>query len=100
MWFSLLAKGCDSETRVLLATVHKLDDADDQTWPSIIASFEQLAKPIEGDSWGGILLFLGSDLEYVCNILGWPHFNAKSVCGLCLANDGAYPHTDNSRGAA
>ena len=54
VWFSLLAKGCDSETRVLLATAHKLDDADDQTWPSIIASFEQLAKPIEGDSWGGI----------------------------------------------
>jgi len=100
-WYSLLGSGSDRETRVLMATAHKLPESDDQSWPDILASFAELAKPLTApDSWGGVLLFLGSDLEYICNVCGMKNYNSKVICGYCLADDTAHPHTDNSRGAS
>ena len=71
----------------------------DKSWEPILGSFEDLAgDPAEGE-WGGILLFTGTDLEYVCNELGMSHYNSKEMCGYCDANDSDVPHTDNSDGA-
>lgn len=100
VYYSLVGKGSDKETRALLATAHKFDYSDDRSWDPIMESFAKLALPVDRDSWGGILLFLGCDLEYVCNVCGMTHFNSNDVCGLCEANDSSHPHTDNGRGAA
>ena len=100
-WYSLLGSGSDRETRVIMATAHKLNDSDDRSWPDILASFTELAKPTtDPDAWGGILLFFGADLEYICNVCGMKHYNSNVICGYCLTNDTVHPHTDNSRGAS
>lgn len=94
VYYSLTGKGSDLETRIVIAPSNKVDNADDQSWDIIMHSFEALAKPVPLDSWGGVLLFLGSDLEYVCNILGAKHYNANEMCAYCLANDSDLPHTN------
>ena len=59
----------------------------DHSWPAILASFEVLSRPVEPGSWGAMLMFVGCDLEYACNILGLPHFNSPdNVCADCQAN--------------
>ena len=42
---------------------------------------------MDHNSWGGILLFLGGDLEYLCNVVGLPHYNSPdAMCACCRAN--------------
>ena len=97
-YYSILGIGSDKETRIIIATGLKVEGID-RSWPPILGSFEDLAgEPAEGE-WGGILLFVGADMEYVCNELGMSHYNSKHVCGYCDANDSSLPHTDNSFGA-
>ena len=56
-------------------------------------SFVRLAAPVSESSWGGILLFVGADLEYICTAVGLPHYNsAENMCMVCLANTGDIPH--------
>ena len=39
------------------------------------------------------MLFVGADLEYICNVVGLPHYNcAENMCMACLANTGDIPH--------
>ena len=96
-WYSVLGIGSDRETRYLCATGLKEGNAtEDKSWSVIMSQFEQLAQPAAAGSWGGILLFIGADMEYMCNMLGMPHFNANDVCGFCRANDSDIPHNDFS----
>lgn len=86
-WFSLLGHGGDKETRFLIGTAMKGDDVPDKSWEPILASFEELARPVAAGNWGAILLFVGCDLEYACNVLGLPHFNSPAnACADCRAN--------------
>ena len=100
-WYSLLGIGSDRESRYLCATGLKEAASDeDKSWSVTMSQFEQLAQPAAAGSWGGILLFIGADLEYMCNMLGMPHFNANHVCGFCRGNDSDSPHNDFSAEAA
>jgi hypothetical protein len=53
LWYSLLGRGADKETRVIMATAHKTDDFTDNSWPDLLASFERLSKPVGPEEWGG-----------------------------------------------
>ena len=86
--------------KIVVALAHKLGQESDNTWIPILDSFEKLAKPVDADGCGGILLFFGSDLEYICNVCGMAHYNSLQLCGYCLANGTSHPHTDYSAGAA
>ena len=76
-WYSILGRGSERETRFLIITGIKDDAREYRSWPIILDSFKKLAEPVEKGTWGGILLLFGGDLEYVCNMLGLPHYNAK-----------------------
>ena len=65
VWYSLLGTGSERETRVLLCTGLKYDEGEDRSWQVILEHFERLAGPTEPGTWGGILLFVGADLDYV-----------------------------------
>ena len=70
-WFSLVGLGNEQETRFLIATCLKDEEGPDLSWPVVMESFAKLAAPLEdASSFGGILLFLGGDLEYTCNVVG------------------------------
>ena len=72
-WYSVLGIGSDRETRYLCATGLKEASAtEDKSWSVIISQFGHLAQPAAAGSWGGILLFIGADMEYMCNMLGMP----------------------------
>eukprot|EP00974_Lingulodinium_polyedra_P095304 9234224-Lingulodinium_polyedra.AAC.1 len=58
------------------------------SWQPILASFARLAAPKTPGQWGAVLLFFCGDLDYVCNVLGLPHFGRENnMCSLCLANN-------------
>ena len=100
VFYSLTGVGSAQETKVVTALAHKLPtDEEDTSWPPILDSFEQLAKPVDADGCGGVLLFLGSDLEYICVVCGMNSYNSAEICGFCLANGTTFPHTDYSPGA-
>eukprot|EP00974_Lingulodinium_polyedra_P125816 11195946-Lingulodinium_polyedra.AAC.1 len=85
--------GSERETRYLVATGLKDGGSPDRSWQFILDEFGRLAQPVEGESWGAVLLFIGADLEYVCNELGFPHFNSTAgLCSYCLANETTLPH--------
>jgi len=99
-FYSLLGGGSERETRFLIGTGIKEEGKEDRSWVEILKSFEQLAQPMGGDKWGGILLFVGADLEYICNIVGLPHFNSVRMCADCCANTTDCPHNDFGPNAA
>ena len=87
VFYSLLGVGSEKQTRFLLSTglTHQL--LPDRSWDTILADFERLAAPVEDGRWGGVLLFVGADLDYVCNVLGLKHYNSSDgMCSHCLAN--------------
>ena len=94
VWYSIVGRGNEKETRFLMCSGLKDKDKDDMSWPVILESFEELAKPVEAGSWGGILLFIGADLDYACNVLGMPHYNGgpDGICMACEANATTIPH--------
>ena len=95
VWYSILGRGSEKESRFVISTGIKDNALEDWSWPVILDSFKRLAEPVEEGRWGGILLFFGADLEYVCNILGLPDYNAReNMCTDCLANT-----TDRPRNA-
>ena len=47
--------------------------------------------------WGGVLLFVSSDLEYACNVLGLQHFNSPEPCCCCAANETDRPGNVSER---
>ena len=100
-WWSLLGVGRETETRFLLSTVMKEQhELPDLSWRAILRSFEELSRPVPDDGWGALLLFVGSDLEFACNDLGFTHFNAVQCCYLCGATNGpGAPNNDFSRDA-
>ena len=100
VFYSLVGTGSAREMKIVVALAHKLGQESDNTWIPILDSFEKLAKPVDADGCGGILLFFGSDLEYICNVCGVAHYNSLQLCGYCLANGTSHPHTDYSAGAA
>ena len=66
-----------------------------------MGSFEQLAQPVDSGKWGAILLFIGADLDYICNEVGFPHFNGVQMCAHCGATaSGACPYNDFGPDAA
>ena len=83
-----------------MATGFAHQHRQDRSWPELLANFEKLARPVAPRSSGGILLFLACDLDYCCNVVGLPHFNAsadgRGRCGLCLANASDLPFTDTA----
>ena len=95
-WYSILGTGRETETRFLLSSHMKQSDDPgvDHSWPVVLASFEELARPVRQGQWGAILLFVSGDFDYVCNDLGLPHFNALECCFLCAANTTTRPHND------
>ena len=100
VFYSLVGKGSDRETRIIMGTNHKIpSNQEDESWGPILDSFEQLAEAVGPNEWGGVLLFMGSDLEYICNEVGMAHYNSNELCGYCLADGDSRPHTDNSAGA-
>ena len=99
-WYSLLGGGSEKETRFLINTGIKEDGKEDKSWAEILNSFERLAQPVDGDKWGGILLFVGADLDYICNVIGLPHFNSTQPCADCCANTTDLPHNDFGSNAA
>ena len=63
-------------------------------------SFERLAQ-INPDTLGGVLLFVGCDLEYACNVLGLIHFNnTANCCADCNANFDTVPLNNFHRTSA
>ena len=100
VWYSLLGTGSERETRVLLCTGLKYDEGEDRSWQVILEHFERLAGPTEPGTWGGILLFVGADLDYVCNELGLPHYNSVEMCVLCEAHTRLRPHNNFHADAA
>ena len=95
LWYSLLGQGTENETRFLLGTAFSDgNDGPDLSWNLIMDDFARLAGPVEPGSWGGVLLFLGADLDYVCNKVGLPHYNGKNMCSECEANTGEIPFHD------
>ena len=100
-FYSLLGTGSEKESRILIATGVVNKSEEDKSWPIVLDSFSKLAHNKEPGSWGGILLFLGADLEYACNVVGLRHFNsAGEMCSLCLANSSDYPFNDLMGNAA
>ena len=91
IWYSLLGQGGERTTRYMINSYLKNTEEEDQSWPLVLRSFEMLAEPKPEGIWGGILLFLGWDLDHVCNTMGFPHFNSHEPCALCLANDTTRP---------
>ena len=84
--YNLAGIGSERETRFLLGTGTDNNNLEDLAWPVIMNGFERLARDVEPDDWGGVLLFIGADLEYACNVLGLPHFNnAGNCCATCKA---------------
>ena len=101
VWYSLLGVGSERETRFLINTCMKNNDLPDDSWRVIMNNFQQLAEPVQPGKWGGIVLFLGSDLEYVCNEVGFPHYNSTTaMCPYCLADCHGRPHNNYQRTAA
>lgn len=100
MWYSLLGTGGDREARFLINTGLKNAKLTDRSWPMVLQSFERLAEPVADGSWGGVLLFFGGDLDYVCNLLGLPHFSSNEVCCECRANISTMPHNNFNAEAA
>ena len=99
-FYSILGIGSEKETRILIGTGLKEGrPEDDKSWPMILNQFRQLAEPVPEGSWGGILLFVGADMEYMCNVLGMQHFNNNQCCAYCAANDSDIPHNDFSDAA-
>ena len=95
VFYSLLGVGSDKQTRFLMATGLTGAHVEDKSWAPLMESFEKLAETKPEGVWGGILLFFGADLEYVCNKLGLPHFNAaEDMCSLGLANTTTMPHNN------
>ena len=93
VWYSLLGTGSEVETRILISSGLKGGPEEDKSWPPLLASFEELAGPVGPGEWGDILLFMGADLEYVCNDLGLPHCNsASAMCCCCEADTTGTPH--------
>lgn len=100
-WFSILGQGSDRETHLLLATGLAGTELEDKSWGPILESFAGLAGPQLQGRFGAILLFFCGDLDYVCNVMGLPHFNSElSPCSLCLANHSSRQHNDWSSTAA
>eukprot|EP00974_Lingulodinium_polyedra_P050053 4813753-Lingulodinium_polyedra.AAC.2 len=100
VWYSLVGVGSERETRFLLCTGMKGGSLPDLSWPVIMNSFEQLSRPVGAGDWGAVLLFVGCDLEYACNVLGLPHFNATgNCCADCMADTEGVPF-NNFHGAA
>ena len=100
-WYSLLGLGAEKETRFLIGSGLKDGGVPDLSWDPIMESFQRLAEPVEEGTWGGVLLFLGADLEYACNVVGLPHFNSRqNCCTDCMANMHDVPHNDFSTTAA
>ena len=99
-YYSLTGRGSDTETRIIMCTGLKNDDLEDKSWQCILASFDKLAGPIApGDEWGAVLVFLGSDLEYVCQVVGMQSYNDANCCAECDANGSTVPHSDFSADA-
>jgi hypothetical protein len=99
-YYSITGRGSDTETRIVMCTGLKNDDLDDKSWPPILASFDKLAGPIAaGDGWGAVPIFLGSDLEYVCQVCGMQSYNDANCCSECSANGSTFPQNDFSAGA-
>ena len=63
-FFSLLGVGGERETRLLLGTALKAEGKPDRSWDCRLQSFERLAQLVEEGQRGGVLLFLGADLDY------------------------------------
>ena len=97
-YYSLLGTGSEKETRIIMSTGFKQEGID-RSWACILSSFEEMAGDIDGGKWGGVLLFVGCDLEYCCNELGMPHYNSLNPCCYCAADTMGAPHTDYSAGA-
>ena len=57
-WYSILGKGADRETHILLSTGLTNTQLPDQSWPVIMQSFENLARPKAAGRWGAVVLFL------------------------------------------
>ena len=101
VFYSLVGNGSERETRYLIATGLKDGGLPDRSWPIMLDEFGRLAQPVAGDSWGAVLLFIGADLEYICNVLGYPHFNSPAgLCTYCLANETTIPHNSFHADAA
>ena len=99
--FSLVGSGSEADTRYVLSSHVKSDDGKaDRSWEPILASFERLARPQADGKWGGVLLFISSDLEYICNDVGLPHYNAVDMCPFCDAHTGALIPFNNFHAAA
>ena len=100
LFYSILGVGSEKETRLLMSSSFTNRVEQDKSWQPIMDSFEKLSQPVSPGTWGGILLFLGSDLDYVCNTMGLPHFNGvEQMCSLCLANRTTLPFTILGEGA-
>ena len=99
-YYAVTGRGSDTETRIIMCTGLKNDDLVDKSWQPILASFDRLAGPIApGDEWGAVPIFLGSDLEYVCQVVGMQSYNNVNCCAECEANGSTLPHNDFSAGA-
>ena len=98
---SVLGVGAERESRFLVCSYLKGAGLEDRTWPALLDSFADLARPVEGEAWGGILLFMSGDFEYACNDLGLPHYNgAPRMCAFCGAEaSDEVPHNDFTPGA-
>ena len=94
-WYSLLGVGDERSTRFPIGTGLKDDPGPDLSWPVVLDSFAQLAQPVEDpESFGGVLLFFGADLEYMCNVVGFKHFNKNDPCPYCRATNSTRPHNN------
>ena len=100
VWYSLLGLGSGLETQIIIGTGLKEAAKPDHSWRCILESFERLAQ-IKPDTWGGVLLFVGCDLEYACNVLGLSHFNnTANCCADCNANFDTVPLNNFHRTSA
>ena len=83
-----------------MCTGLKNEDLYDASWPPIWASFDKLAGPIQaGDQWGGVPVFFGSDLDYMCGDVGMQGYKEANLCAECMANKSTIPFNDFSEGA-
>ena len=55
--YSILGKGADRETHILLSTGLTNTQLPDQSWPVIMQSFENLARPKAAGRWGAVVFF-------------------------------------------
>jgi hypothetical protein len=90
---SILGVGRELEARFLICTFMKRAECSDRTWPLIMRSFEDLAGDVGEGEWGGVLLFMSSDLDFACNELGLRHFNGVKMCCFCNADTTEPPIT-------